>query len=79
MLASKYFDDLDDKSAPIDAMEEWLSTPVVNTHQDPIEYWTTMQKAGNLLAAMALDFLSIPGAFFIYSKYTCRNSYLLLL
>ena len=44
-----------------DALDEWLNTPVVNTQQDPITYWTAMQTAGHPLARMALDFLSIPG------------------
>lgn len=59
--ASKYFDALEDNSAPVDALEDWLSSPVVNTEQDPITYWTGMQAAGHPLAAMALDFMSIPG------------------
>ena len=52
---------LEDKSVPIDALEEWLSTPIVNTQQDLIAYWTGMDAAGHSLAQMALDFLSIPG------------------
>ena len=59
--ASKYFDALEDNSTPVDALEDWLSSPVVNTEQDPITYWTGMQAAGHPLAAMALDFMSIPG------------------
>ena len=59
--ASKYFDALEDDSTPVDALEDWLSSPVVNTKQDPITYWTGMQVAGHPLAAMALDFMLIPG------------------
>ena len=61
LAASKYFDALEDNSAPVDVLEDWLSSPVVNTEQDPITYWTGMQAAGHPLAAMALDFMSIPG------------------
>jgi len=56
-----YFDVLEDEFVPIAALEEWLSTPIVNTQQDPIAYWTGMDAAGHPLARMALDFLSIPG------------------
>ena len=59
--ASKYFDSLEDTTTPIDALEEWIGSPIVNTQQDPIVYWTGMQAAGHPLATMALDFLSIPG------------------
>ena len=59
--ANKYFDALEDNSAPVDALEDWLSSLVVNTTQDPITYWTGMQVASHPLAAMALDFMSIPG------------------
>jgi hypothetical protein len=38
-----------------------MASPVVNTQQDPIVYWTGMQATGHPLARMALDFLSIPG------------------
>ena len=58
--ARQYFSALRDDSTPIDALEEWLSTPIVNTKQDPITYWTGMEAAGHDLAHMALDFLSTP-------------------
>ncbi|KIM35089.1 hypothetical protein M413DRAFT_48960, partial [Hebeloma cylindrosporum] len=58
--ARKYFDVLQETGTPIDPLEEWLSSPVVNTQQDPITYWTGMQAAGHPLAMMALDFMSIP-------------------
>ena len=61
LAANKYFDALEVNSAPVDALEDWLSSLVVNTTQDPITYWTGMQVAGHPLAAMALDFMSIPG------------------
>jgi hypothetical protein len=59
--ARKYFDVLKDKSAPIDALEEWISSPIITTSLDPIAYWTSMDVAGHKLARMALDYLSIPG------------------
>jgi hypothetical protein len=49
---------------PVDALEDWLSMPIVKTSQDPITYWMGMHAAGNALAPMALDFLSIPGKFY---------------
>ena len=61
MAASKYFDALDDNSTPVDVLEDWLSSPVINTEQDLITYWTGMQVAGHPLAVMTLDFMSIPG------------------
>ena len=45
----------------IDALKEWLSTPIVNMKQDPITYWTRMEAASHDLVQMAFDFLSIPG------------------
>jgi len=51
---------LEDKSTPTDALEEWLNSPIVNTQQDPIAYWTGMQAVGHALARMALNFLSTP-------------------
>lgn len=47
----------------VDALEDWLSSPIINTSQDPIAYWAGMQAAGHPLATMALDFLSIPGEY----------------
>jgi hypothetical protein len=61
--ARRYFDILQDKSTFVDALEDWLSSPIINTSQDPIAYWAGMQAAGHPLATMALDFLSIPGEF----------------
>ncbi len=52
---------LTDTAIPIDALEEWISSPPVNTQQDPVTYWSRMQDAGHPLAPMALDFMSIPG------------------
>ena len=62
-MARHYFDVLQDKSTSVDALEDWLSSPITNTSQDPIAYWAGMQAAGHPLATMALDFLSIPGKF----------------
>ena len=61
LAASKYFDVLEDNSTPVEVLEDWLSSPVVNTEQDPITYWTGMQAADHPLAVMALNFMSIPG------------------
>jgi hypothetical protein len=63
--ARRYFDILQDKSTSVDALEDWLSSPIINTSQDPIAYWAGMQAAGHPLATMALDFLSIPGEFLL--------------
>jgi hypothetical protein len=52
--ARRYFDILQDKSTSVDALEDWLSSPIINTSQDPIAYWAGMQAAGHPLATMAL-------------------------
>ncbi|KAF8803483.1 hypothetical protein BYT27DRAFT_7214509 [Phlegmacium glaucopus] len=59
--ARRYFDALQDKFTSFDALEDWLVSPVINTLQDPIAYWSGMQAASHPLATMALNFLSIPG------------------
>ena len=61
--AKKRFETLSVKSTPVDAMEDWLSTAVINTSSDAITYWSGMQAAGHELAQMALDYLSIPGTY----------------
>jgi hypothetical protein len=61
MAARQYFNTFQEESGTVDALEEWLNNPVVNTKQDPITYWTGMQNTDHPLAAMALDFLSAPG------------------
>jgi hypothetical protein len=38
--ARQYFSALQDDSTPIDALEEWSNTPIINMKQDPITYWT---------------------------------------
>lgn len=63
-MAKKYFDVLKDTVTPVDALEEWLGSPPINTQQDPVTYWTRMEAAGHPLAPMALDFMSTPGEFF---------------
>lgn len=50
-----------------DALEEWLSSPPIPLCADPILYWTGMQAAGHPLAAMALDYLSVPGMHIFWS------------
>ena len=57
----KYFGVLKDKSVPVDALEEWLSSAPIVTSSDGITWWTAMQGTGHPLSQMALDFLSIPG------------------
>jgi hypothetical protein len=51
----------DTSPSDIDALEEWLASPTIPTALDPIKYWVGMKAAGHPLAAMALDFLSVPG------------------
>lgn len=67
--ARKYFQDLEldglSSGGAIDALEEWLANPVIITSADPITYWTAQNGAGHPLARMALDFLSIPGEYFV--------------
>jgi hypothetical protein len=60
-LSAKYFSTLKDRSTPVDALEEWLSSAPVVTSSDGITWWTAMQATGHPLAQMALDFLSTPG------------------
>jgi hypothetical protein len=60
-LSAKYFAALKDRSAPVDALEEWLSSAPVVTSSDGITWWTAMQATGHPLAHMSLDFLSTPG------------------
>ncbi|KAF8158166.1 hypothetical protein B0H34DRAFT_845681 [Crassisporium funariophilum] len=48
------------KSAPIDTLKEWISSPIITTSLNPIAYWTSMDVAGHKLAQMALDYLLIP-------------------
>lgn len=69
--AKKRFNTLKDKS-PVDAMEDWLSTAIINTSLDAITYWSGMQSAGHELAQMALDFLSIPGASIFQFNFTLQ-------
>ena len=50
-----------------DPLEAYLETPPLATVEDPIKYWELRAQSesapGAALARMALDFLSIPGAF----------------
>jgi hypothetical protein len=62
--SKNYFAELDTfTSEPTvgDALDEWLSSPPLETVADPIAWWIAMEVAGHLLAQMALDFLSTPG------------------
>jgi hypothetical protein len=45
-----------------DVITEWLSSPPLVTVTNPIVWWTMMGDAGDPLAPMALDFLSVPAA-----------------
>jgi hypothetical protein len=65
-LSVKYFNTLKDKSAPVDALEEWLSSAPVVTSSDAVTWWSAMLGTGHPLANMALDFLSIPGMLLPY-------------
>ena len=59
----------DEALSNVDEFEDWLSTGVVKTHMEPIPFWEGMLAAGNPLARMALDYLSIPGKVTFYSSY----------
>ena len=51
-----------------DALEAYLEAPPLSTVKDPLAYWSAAQKSGSedlALTRMALDFLSIPGMFYI--------------
>jgi hypothetical protein len=65
--ANNYFAEIDNFGAPTaansDVIAEWLTSPPLLTVSDPIGWWIAMEKAGHLLAPMALDFLSAPGRF----------------
>jgi hypothetical protein len=60
-LSAKYFNTLSDKSVPVNALKEWLSSAPIVTNTDVIAWWTAMHATDHPLALMALDFLSIPG------------------
>jgi len=54
-------------------VEEYLNAPPLPREMDPIGYWLRQRKAGEAianpnaiaLAQMALDYLSVPGLFFV--------------
>lgn len=56
-----------------DALEDYLNSPPLPQEMDPIGYWLKQRKAGEAignvptvaLAQMALDYLSVPGLFFV--------------
>lgn len=58
-----------------DALEEYLRAAPIPHLMDPIGYWLKQRKAGEAtgnssntaLAQMALDYLSVPGSFFVIS------------
>ena len=53
------------KDNSLDALDEYLTAPVIHNMEDPIQYWTGMLQGGSELAQMALDFLSAPGMWLI--------------
>jgi hypothetical protein len=56
-LAAKYFNTLSDKSVPVNALEEWLSSAPIVTNTDVITWWTAMHATDCPPAQMSLDFL----------------------
>jgi hypothetical protein len=46
-----------------DPIDEWLTSPPIPSVSNPLQYWAAMAASGHPLAAMATDFLSIPGTF----------------
>jgi hypothetical protein len=65
----KYFDALLEQDLEIDTLEDWLSSAPVVTSSDAITWWMGMEAAGDPMARMALNFLSIPGTCSIYWLY----------
>jgi hypothetical protein len=62
-LTQKYFGTME-QSAISDALETYLTDPIVSSIQDPLAYWhgiSSNKNADACLACMALDFLSTPG------------------
>ncbi|KDR79465.1 hypothetical protein GALMADRAFT_1241677 [Galerina marginata CBS 339.88] len=53
--AWQYFSVLREDIAPVDALEEWLSSPIINTRQDPITYWTGIRTAGHSVDSGSTD------------------------
>ncbi len=48
------------KAGQHDALKAYLEAPPQASVEDPLDYWNIRLQAGNPLAQMALDFLSIP-------------------
>ena len=59
----KYFNSFDALNAAStgDAIDEWLNTPPISNMTNGLQYWSAMAASGHPLAAMARDFLSVPG------------------
>ena len=64
LQSQDYFADIDNfgRTVSADALEEYLAAPSLSGVDDPIQWWSAMLNGGqNVLARMALDFLSAPG------------------
>jgi hypothetical protein len=80
---NKYFHSFDaiDAASTGDAIDDWLNTPPSVSVNNPLQYWTAMAASGHPLAAMAKDFLSVPGkqtnsSFVPFTQYiTCSYVY----
>ena len=53
-------------------VDEFLRKPVENV-KDPLKWWVANRHVYPNLYRMALDYLSIPGALFIYSHFPSCN------
>jgi hypothetical protein len=42
-------------------LDIYLGSPVIPTHAEPLEYWTSINPQENPLAQMSYDFLPAPG------------------
>lgn len=58
---------LQSHDSDVDALEDWLAAPPIALpcKLTVLEYWEREKATGNPLAAMALDYLSVPGMFFM--------------
>jgi hypothetical protein len=61
--STKYFDVMMEPETTVDQLDDWLSSALVMTSTDALTWWTAMEAAGDPMARMALNFISIPGAF----------------
>jgi hypothetical protein len=61
LTQDKYFGNILYHHPAEDALDIYLGSPVIPTHVEPLEYWTSINPQKNPLAQMACDFLSAPG------------------